>query len=140
MSGENCLFCRIYKKDVPTELIYEDDHAAAFLDVEPRAPGHLLVVPKMHAERIGDLPDNEIGPFFLAVKLAANMVVCGLEAHGATIGINQGEAAGQVVGHLHIHIIPRFYNDGGGSVQSVVSNKPKESLAEIRDKILKTRK
>ncbi|MFQ5753201.1 MAG: HIT family protein [bacterium] len=132
----DCLFCKISKKQIPAAIIYEDNRTQAFLDIEPRAPGHVLVIPKVHAETIGDLPDKEIGPLFTAVKNVVDLVVHGLGADGATIGANQGKASGQVVDHLHIHIIPRFFGDGGGAIQSVVSNKPKESVEEIRKKIV----
>lgn len=139
MGDPNCLFCKIAGNKIPAGVIYDDDHATAFLDLEPRSPGHTLVVPKYHAATLEDLPEEEISPLFLAVKRVVHMLVRGLEAHGATIGINQSEAAGQVVGHLHIHIMPRFFGDKGGAIQSIVNNKPKETLVEIKNKILQSR-
>lgn len=133
----DCIFCKIVDKKIPAEIVYENDDVAAFLDVEPHAPGHTLIIPKDHAELLENLPDDKIGPLFSAVKRVVELIVEGLEADGATIGINQGAAAGQVVGHLHIHILPRFEGDGGGAIQSVVRNKPKESLKEIKEKILR---
>lgn len=136
MRDANCIFCKIIEKKVPAEIVYEDDDAVAFLDVEPHAPGHTLIIPKQHAELLENLPDEKIKPLFLAVKRVAGMVVRGLGADGGTIGINQSAAAGQVVGHLHVHVLPRFYGDGGGAIQSVVRNKTKESLKEVRKKIV----
>ncbi len=137
MKDSNCIFCKIIAGKIPAEKIYEDSHSVAFLDLEPRAPGHTLVIPKEHSEFLSGLPDEEIGPLFLAVKNVSGAVIDAVHADGATIGINQGSAAGQVVGHIHVHIVPRFYKDGGGAIQSVVQNKPKESLKEIKDEILK---
>ncbi|MEK9180350.1 MAG: HIT family protein [Patescibacteria group bacterium] len=137
MRDPNCIFCKIVDGKIPAEKLYEDSHALAFLDLEPRAPGHTLIVPKYHAETLETLPEEDAGPLFSAVKKVAKMLMRGLEADGATIGINQGAAAGQVVGHLHVHVLPRYHSDGGGAIQSVVNNKPKESLGEIKSKILK---
>ena len=138
MRDANCLFCKIVEKKIPAEIIYEDENAVAFLDIEPHAPGHTLIIPKHHAELLENLPDEKVGPLFSAVKCVAKMITRCLEADGATIGINQGAAAGKVVGHFHIHILPRFQGDGGGAIQSVARNIPKESLKETRDKILRS--
>lgn len=132
----DCLFCKIKDKQVSALVVYEDDKVIAFLDVSPRTPGHTLVIPKFHAANLVALPDEEVGHLFLAVKKIAKAVIGGLNAHGATIGINQGEASGQVVGHLHVHILPRFLDDGGGSIQSVVNKKTDEQLSSVADKIL----
>jgi len=129
------LFCKISKKEISADIIYEDNETLAFLDVQPRAPGHSMVISKTHSENILDLDDGKIGPTFLTVKKVTDILKNALKADGFTIGINQGRASGQVVEHMHIHIIPRFKNDGGASIHSVVNNPPKESLKEIVNKI-----
>ncbi len=134
---KECLFCKIIEGKVPADKIYEDRHALAFLDVFPRSPGHTLVIPKSHAEKLEDLPEIELQPLFSAVAKVSGIVLGALKAEGATIGINQGKVAGQVVEHLHVHMVPRFAGDKGGSLQSVVNNAPEESTAAIRKKILK---
>lgn len=116
-------------------IVYEDDRALAFLDIMPRALGHTLVVPKIHAATIVDLPESEIQPLFSAVKKVSGLLTKVFAPDGLTLGINQGEASGQVVGHLHVHVLPRFRGDGGDSVQSVVHNPPKEPLEAILRKI-----
>ncbi len=131
----NCLFCKIIKKEIPAEIIYEDEKTLAILDINPRAPGHAMVLPKVHGETILDLPENEIGPLFSAVKKITRLIQKSLKPEGFTIGINHGKISGQVIDHLHIHIIPRFKNDEGSSIHSVVNNPPKESLKEIKNKI-----
>lgn len=131
----DCLFCRIAKHEIKAEVIYEDDHTVAFLDISPRAPGHTLVIPKFHAGNIILLPEEEVGPLFAAVKKVSGMIVDRLKPDGLTIGINQGAASGQEVDHLHIHIFPRWTNDGGHSVQSIVNYKTEESVAEMGKKI-----
>lgn len=136
---QDCLFCKIIAKEIPAATVYEDDCAVAVLDVSPRAPGHTLVMPRVHASSIKDISEDEIGPLFISVKKVSSLIVEALGADGVTIGINQGSASGQVIDHLHVHIMPRFYNDGGGSMQSVVNNKPQDLIEEIRDKIFKFR-
>lgn len=132
----DCLFCRLASKELSAEIIYEDDWAVGMLDVRPIAPGHALVVPKIHAQNILDLPDEAVGPLFLAVKKTTELIQKALKPDGFTIGINHGKMSGQAIDHLHVHIIPRFKNDGGRSIHSVVENPPKESLKEIRSKII----
>lgn len=132
----DCLFCKIIAKQIPSEIVYEDDRAVAFLDVRPRTEGHVMVVPKYHAPTVAALPDEEVGPLFLAVKKTAELLTAGLRPDGITMGINQGRASGQEVDHLHVHLMPRWHNDGGGSVQSVVNRPSQASLEEIQKKIL----
>jgi len=135
--ADDCVFCRIVKGEIPAEIVYEDGHAVAFLDLSPRAPGHTMVIPRVHAENIIDLPEKETGPLFEAVRRVARRLVETFEPDGLTIGINQGEISG--VPHLHVHIVPRFNGDGGGAIQSVVNNPPKETVSEIAKKIKKTK-
>lgn len=132
---DNCLFCKIAAGGIPAQAVYEDAHALAFLDIAPRAPGHTVVIPKVHAPTLAELPDVEVAPLFAAVKKVAALLSRELRCDGITIGINQGRASGQVVDHLHVHLVPRWHNDGGGAVQSVVDNKPEETLEEILKKI-----
>lgn len=131
----DCLFCRIIKKEIPALVIYENEQALGFLDINPLAPGHALVVSKVHAENVLGLPDGEIGGVFTAVKRVSEMLEKSFQPDGFTYGIN--DRIGQTIGHLHILIIPRYRGDGGASVHQVVSNPPKESLEEIKEKILR---
>ena len=134
----NCLFCNIVNKEIPADnIIYEDESALGLLDVNPLAPGHTMVLPKVHAENIIDLPETQVGPLFLAVRHVTNLLKNALTPDGFTIGINHGKNAGQAIDHLHIHVIPRYKDDGGTSIHGVVNNPPKESLQEIKEKILK---
>ncbi len=133
----NCLFCKIAKKEIPASVIYEDGNTVAVLDMNPRAPGHAMILPKNHAATILDLDAREIGPVFEAVKKTTALIQKTLRPDGFTIGINQGASAGQAIEHLHIHVIPRYKDDGGLSIHGVVNNPPKESLEEMRNKILK---
>ena len=135
-----CLFCKIIKKEIPAEIVYEDEWNLAILDINPRAPGHTMVIPKVHSQTILDLPEKDLGLLFEAVKKVSLLIKKSLQPEGFTIGINHGKISGQVIDHLHVHIVPRFKDDGGSSVHSVVNNPPKKSLAEIKNKLVKANK
>ena len=132
-----CIFCKITQKQIPAEIIYEDDSTVAILDIHPRSPGHTMILPKAHAENILDLPEDKINGAFQAVKKVTELLRQALKPDGFTIGINHGKVSGQTVEHLHIHVLPRWHNDGGGSIHNVVDNPPKESLEEIKGLIQK---
>ncbi|MEK7087032.1 MAG: HIT family protein, partial [Patescibacteria group bacterium] len=117
-------------------IVYEDERSLGVLDINPRAPGHTMIIPKVHAETVLDLPDDYGAFIFQALKNMTEKLHQAFAPDGFTIGINHGRTAGQAIDHLHIHIIPRYKNDGGSSVHGVVQNPPKESLAKIRNKIL----
>jgi histidine triad (HIT) family protein len=130
-----CLFCKIVKGEIPAEIVYQDDQTMAFLDIFPKAPGHTVVIPKKHSENLINLEEVGVGSLFLTVKRITGILATSLKPDGFTIGINHGEVAGQTVPHLHVHIIPRFANDGGGNIHSVVNNPPQASIKEIGQKI-----
>lgn len=134
----DCMFCKIARKEIPAEILDEDDTTIAFLDIRPRAPGHTMIVPKTHASGLDTLPDGQVGPLFAAVKRMGQRIRRALGADGITYGINQGRASGQEVEHLHVHVMPRFSGDGGGPIQLVVDNPPKEDLKAIAEKIKHT--
>jgi histidine triad (HIT) family protein len=132
---EDCIFCKIIKKEIPAEIVYENSYALAFLDIQPRSTGHVMVIPKEHAPDLLSLEEKLVGPLFFATRQVAKMIQIALLPDGLTFGINQGRASGQEVSHLHIHIMPRFHGDRGGPIQGVVDNPPKEDLKSIADKI-----
>ncbi len=136
MIESDCLFCKIITKHISAQIVYEDDHVLAFLDINPSSPGHTMVIPKTHAPNLLALPEAEVGPFFAAVQHVGKMLSKALAPDGITIGINQGRASGQEVDHLHVHLMPRWHGDGGHAVQSVVHNPPKEGLDDILKKIV----
>lgn len=132
----DCLFCKIARKEIPAEIIYEDSDAVGVLDIQPRAPGHAMIIPKVHAANLLDLAKGQAGPVFEAVQNVTALLKEKLRPDGFTIGINHGRVSGQTIDHLHIHIIPRWANDGGGSVHSVVNNpsgiSPEEMAAKLK--------
>jgi histidine triad (HIT) family protein len=110
---KDCIFCKIAKKQIPSEtIIYENDKVMAFLDIAPANPGHTLVIPKGHYPNLLETPDDVLKEIIVAVRKVAKAVKAGVDADGVTVTINTDKAAGQVIFHTHIHIIPRFDNDG----------------------------
>ncbi len=104
-----CKFCKIINGELPSYKVYEDDYTFAFLDNLPVSFGHTLVVPKKHILNIFELPKEEIEPLFSTVKLLSIAVKEAMNADGIFIAINN--IVSQSVPHIHIHIIPRYYND-----------------------------
>jgi len=131
--SDDCIFCSIVAGDIPARTVYETDDVLAFLDVNPLARGHTLVIPTAHAAHIGDLETDLAGAVFEAVTDLTPRVQAAVDADAATIGINDGEAAGQEVPHVHAHIIPRFDGDGGGPIHAVAGESPSLSDAELDD-------
>jgi len=97
---------------VPVTKVYEDDLVLAFLDINPVSDGHTLVVPKQHFERLHDCPAELLGQVCSCLGRIAKAVFVGMNSDGYNILCNTGRAAGQLVGHLHFHIIPRSSRDG----------------------------
>lgn len=126
-----CIFCDIVSGEIDAHTIFENDRALAFLDANPIVDGHTVVVPKRHVERFSDMPQEVIGGTFSAVREVNRAILTGLDADGTNVGLNDGEAAGQAVPHTHIHVIPRYSGDGGGSLHSIVSGEASEDLKKV---------
>ena len=111
----SCIFCKIVKGNAPSSKVYEDDVCLAFMDIQPVNPGHVLVVPKNHATDLSDLPSG-IGMhmFQIAQQIALKLPDSNLRCEGVDLLLAHGEAAGQEVFHVHLHIIPRYKADGFG--------------------------
>lgn len=109
---ENCIFCKIIKREIPCHKVYENDEVLAFLDIRPTNTGHTLVIPKDHFENIYTTPDETIARMMLVAKKLSIAIKQGLECDGINISMNNEEAAGQIIFHSHIHIIPRKKTDG----------------------------
>lgn len=108
----NCLFCKIIAGEIPCAKIFEDDNTLAFLDINPIAKGHTLVVPKGHFPTLLDFPASEAGPLIDALRRVAGAVQKETGAGGFNCIQNNFGPAGQMVFHSHWHIIPRFEKDG----------------------------
>ena len=109
---EDCIFCKIINGEIPSSKIYEDNDTIVFLDIAPINKGHCLVVPKKHYLDLLDAPSDLVTKVMRVSQKVGEAVMKGVKADGFNIGINNKKAAGQVVFHLHVHVIPRFKNDG----------------------------
>jgi histidine triad (HIT) family protein len=109
--SEDTLFTQIVAGDIPSYTVYEDETTYAFLDANPLAPGHTLVIPKEPHERLNDVPPDVAADVFSVLGEIAAAVEDAVDADASTIALNNGEAAGQEVPHVHCHIIPQFEDD-----------------------------
>jgi histidine triad (HIT) family protein len=111
----DCVFCRILAGHQPGTFVYRDDQCAAFMDIQPVNPGHLLVVPTRHAAHLADLDAPTAGRMMqVAQRLAAALRASGVRCEGVNLLLADGAAAMQEVFHAHLHVIPRFAGDGFG--------------------------
>ncbi|MCI8926965.1 MAG: HIT family protein [Lachnospiraceae bacterium] len=112
MKKDNCIFCKIIGGEIPSHVLYEDEQFKVILDVNPATKGHALILPKEHYANLYELPEETAAD---AMKLAQRMMrkmTEKLDCDGFNIVQNNGEAAGQTVFHFHMHLIPRYKNDG----------------------------
>jgi histidine triad (HIT) family protein len=105
-----CVFCNIIAGVVSAYVVLDDSDTMAFLDRAPLMPGHVLVVPKTHIQTLGELPAEQVGPYFKAVQRLARAVETGMQADGSFVAINI--RISQSVPHLHVHVVPRRHGDG----------------------------
>jgi histidine triad (HIT) family protein len=112
---QDCIFCKIVKGEIPSSKVYEDDLVLAILDIKPVNPGHALVISKEHQKYISDL-DDKISARIISVANRINEAIRKSEIKREDINyfLADGETAGQEIPHVHLHIIPRFKNDGFG--------------------------
>jgi histidine triad (HIT) family protein len=112
MSVKDCVFCKMVAGGIPVTKVFEDDVVLAFLDIGPVSDGHTLVVPKQHFEKLHECPAELLGQIGSRLGKIAGAVVAAMNCDGYNVLCNNGRAAGQVVEHLHLHIIPRKLGDG----------------------------
>jgi histidine triad (HIT) family protein len=112
MGTQECIFCRIASGQIPSIKIYEDDVVVAFLDIGPISDGHTLVMPRQHVEKMHSCPPELLGEIAARLGKIAGAVASAVGADGYNVLCNNGRVAGQVVDHLHFHIIPRKAGDG----------------------------
>lgn len=108
----DCIFCRIVKGDIPATKVYEDADVLAFLDIQPVNLGHTLIIPKAHYENCQATPDEAMAALMRVARRVADAALGATGAKGFNIGINCGRVAGQVIMHTHVHVMPRFEDDG----------------------------
>jgi histidine triad (HIT) family protein len=108
----DCIFCNIIVGEIPSANIYQDEYTYAFLDINPNNHGHTLVIPKEHYKNLYDVPEDILCAMSKTAKKLAEAVKKGVSADGVNLAMNVERAAGQLVDHIHFHVIPRFNNDG----------------------------
>lgn len=131
----DCIFCKIVNNEISSLKIHEDENTVTFMELNPSSPGHVMTIHKKHGRSILDYDEMELGQLMNSVKKTATKIEKALETDSITIGINHLERKG--VPHLHIHLIPRWENDNGGIIQSIVKNQSKESREKIAEKLKK---
>jgi ATP adenylyltransferase len=111
----DCLLCAMVKRDkqVETKMVFEDEENMIVLNRFPYNPGHLLIFPKKHVEKLSELDDESLISFFKLVKRSSALIEKTYTPDGINLGINQGRASGASVAHLHAHVVPRYANETG---------------------------
>lgn len=112
MRKDDCIFCKIANGDIPSKTLYEDDDFRVILDLGPATKGHALILPKEHASNLYELEDDYASKVFVLAKKMAVQMTEKLGCDGFNLVQNNGEVAGQTVHHFHLHLIPRYENDG----------------------------
>lgn len=136
MKKDDCIFCKLANGDIPTNSIYEDDKFNVILDNGPATKGHALILPKDHADSLFDLPEETAADVMKLAKKLGQHIVETLKADGLNVVQNNGEAAGQTVKHYHLHLIPRYVNDGQKILWNPTSPSAEE-LVQVKDLLKK---
>lgn len=132
----DCVFCRIVRGELPAARVYEDDATLAFMDLQSVNPGHLLVTVKQHHANIYTLDDALAEAVFRSVARMARLLKQELGCDGVTVLQANEEAGGQTVFHFHVHVVPRWNEDGAGLIWPV-KNPPREALDEMAARLRK---
>ena len=130
MKKADCIFCKIANGEIPSRTIYEDEQFRAILDLSPATKGHALILPKEHADNLFELPEETAANAMKVAKKVGTILKNELCADGLNLVQNNGEVAGQTVMHFHLHVIPRYKEDG-----QTINWKPLEPAAEELDAI-----
>ena len=133
MKKDDCIFCKIAAGEIPSRKIYEDSDLIAIMDLNPTSKGHSLIIPKEHCTNIYDIDEDIAAKVMKTAKKLATKMTVALNCDGFNLLQNNGETAGQTMFHFHMHLIPRYENDG----QHILWN-PGESTPEELEEIRKT--
>ncbi len=134
MINTNCIFCKIAEGEIPSKTIYEDEKFRVILDLGPATKGHALILPKQRYANIFEIPEKEVGEAFILAKKIAVIIKEKLNCDGFNIIQNNEKTAGQTVFHFHIHLIPRYFDDGqkiNWQSQDVMQEELEEVKAQI---------
>ncbi len=129
-----CLICSLIEGLLPSHKVYEDEYCVALLDIHPSAPGHTLLIPKVHTARVEGLTSEQAEALFRALHKLLTPIREAVGADATTIGINNDPGSGQEIQHVHIHIIPRHRGDRGGIIQSLGPG-GRADLVDVAEKI-----
>ena len=129
------IFCKLANGEIPTNAIYEDDDFKVILDMGPATKGHALILPKAHAKNLYELPEETAGKAMKLAKKMASLMTDKLGCDGFNLVQNNGEVAGQTVFHFHMHLIPR-YQDDGQKIGWKPGEPSQEELEAIRHQIV----
>lgn len=135
MKDEKCIFCKLANGEIPTATLYEDEDFRVILDASPAAKGHALIIPKEHYANLYELDDELAAKVLVLAKKMITKLTEVLGCDGYNIVQNNGEAAGQTVYHFHLHMIPRYKDDGvgiGWKMGELVDEDKEELLAKMR--------
>ncbi len=136
---EDCIFCKIIRKQADATVVYEGPETIAFLDISPLNHGHTLVVPKLHYPTMMEMPPEEVGKLFTVVAKLIKGIQKATSADGISIGQSNGKAASQEVFHVHVHIIPRYNHEMMFPERKQAKRQELEEIGrKIRDAIAKT--
>ena len=135
------VFTKIVKREIPAEIVYEDDHFIAFLDIIQTTKGHVLVATKEEYTNVLDLPEEVTGEFFKVVKKIAKAVSIAFKTDSVNVLSNAGKLAGQQVFHCHVHVIPRYEKDGlaftlNNHIHETESSEYKERTKKIQEALV----
>lgn len=111
MVDKDCIFCKIILGEIPSRTVYEDDMYKAILDVSPASKGHVIILLKNHVPNVFELSDEDASGLFIVARKVAKALKKNFNCDGVNILQNNGEAAGQTVFHLHVHVVPRYADD-----------------------------
>jgi histidine triad (HIT) family protein len=135
--NEDCVFCKIARGDAPAAKVYEDQTVLAFLDIGPVVKGHTLVIPKAHHNPITHTPPEVLHHLIGVVQRVAGALYTGLQAEGVSVSQANGRPAGQVIPHLHFHVIPRYTADGHHGNWVPRKYEHREEMQDYADRIRK---
>ncbi len=138
MNETDCVICKLVSGELEVSVIHQDDLCMAFMDIQPVNPGHALVVPRRHAPYLADLDAEEGAQMFrVAQRVAEALRKCGVKCEGVNFFLADGEAAGQEVFHVHLHVFPRYSGDGFGLKlpADYHDRPPREELNQIAQRI-----
>ena len=133
--SQDCIFCRIVRGEIPATKVFEDGDTIAFMDIGPVVKGHTLVIPKSHHDLLVNAPVETLQKLIAVVQRIARAQLKGLKADGVSVSQVNGRTAGQVVPHVHFHVIPRFESDGPHANWTPIKYSGPDELRQYAERI-----